>query len=142
MLPRCSMVCYLVIFLCCDVCVCLLCVCVCVCARACFLRREAVCTLIYVANRTSIPELMKVREQLTYKYGSEFAQKAMRNMDGCVNERVLSKLSVSPPNAFLINNYMKEIASMFKVDWEPVNPDGVMPGNQPVKILPEQNSPP
>ncbi|KAI9918936.1 hypothetical protein PsorP6_011517 [Peronosclerospora sorghi] len=32
-------------------------------------------------------------------------------MDGCVNERVIQKLSVQPPSAFLVVNY-------FKVNWE------------------------
>ncbi|TYZ63695.1 hypothetical protein PybrP1_011185 [[Pythium] brassicae (nom. inval.)] len=70
--------------------------------------REAVCTLIWAANRTEIPELIE-----------DFAAAAARNVDGCVNERVMQKLSVQPPSAFLVVNYMKEIAKQFKVEWEP-----------------------
>ncbi|TMW67060.1 hypothetical protein Poli38472_012176 [Pythium oligandrum] len=81
--------------------------------------REAVCTLIWAANRTEIPELTEVKKQLTKKYGQDFAAAAIRNVDGCVNERVMQKLSVQPPSAYLVVNYMKEIAKQFKVDWEP-----------------------
>ncbi|EEY60049.1 uncharacterized protein PITG_21146 [Phytophthora infestans T30-4] len=82
--------------------------------------REAVCTLIWAASRTEIPELAEVKKQLTKKYGQDFEAAAIRNVDGCVNERVIQKLSVQPPSAFLVVNYMKEIAKEFKVDWEPV----------------------
>ena len=71
--------------------------------------REAICTLIWAANRTEIPELLEVKKQLIKKYGQDFADAAMRNFDGCVNERVIQKLSVQPPSAMLVINYMKEI---------------------------------
>lgn len=80
---------------------------------------EAVCTLIWAANKTEVSELMEVKKQFTYKYGKEFLQKAMKNHDGCVNERILHKLSVQPPNAYLVLNYMSEIAKQFNVDWKP-----------------------
>ncbi|KAI9911280.1 hypothetical protein PsorP6_008821 [Peronosclerospora sorghi] len=81
--------------------------------------REAVCTFIWSASRTDIPELREVKKQLTKKYGQDFEAAAVLNMDGCVNERVIQKLSVQPPSAFLVVNYMKEIAKEFKVNWEP-----------------------
>lgn len=56
--------------------------------------REAVCTLIWAASRTEIPELVEVKKQLTKKYGQDFEAAAMRNVDACVNERVIQKLSV------------------------------------------------
>lgn len=90
---------------------------------------------------------MQVKKQLVKKYGQDFAAAASRNVDGCVNERVIQKLSVQvrfvhlpcmlfnfesfanfllhmfvnlqPPSAYLVVNYMKEIAKQFKVDWEP-----------------------
>lgn len=61
----------------------------------------------------------QVKKQLVKKYGQDFAAAAARNIDGCVNERVIQKLSVQPPSAFLVVNYMKEIAKQFKVEWEP-----------------------
>ncbi|CAH0484474.1 unnamed protein product [Peronospora farinosa] len=81
--------------------------------------REAVCTLIWSASRTEIPELLEVKKQLTKKYGRDFEAAAIRNVDKCVNERVIQKLSVHPPSAFLVISYMQEIAKEFKVDWEP-----------------------
>ncbi|KAI9913690.1 hypothetical protein PsorP6_006159 [Peronosclerospora sorghi] len=47
---------------------------------------------------------------------AERAAAAVRNMDGCVNERVFQKLSVQPPSGFLVVNYMKEISKEFKPD--------------------------
>ncbi|KAI9917673.1 hypothetical protein PsorP6_013310 [Peronosclerospora sorghi] len=63
--------------------------------------------------------LGEVKKQLKKKYGHDFEAAAVRNMDGCVNERVIQKLSVQPPSAFLVVNYVKEIAKEFKVNWEP-----------------------
>lgn len=91
---------------------------------------NAVSTLIYCARRVQIPELDKIRKQLVKKYGKEFTQRAERNVDACVNERIIHKLSVQPPNAFLVVNYLKEIAKQYGVDWEPEEPvssTGVMP---------------
>ncbi|TDH66330.1 hypothetical protein CCR75_006811 [Bremia lactucae] len=80
--------------------------------------REAVCTIIWAASRTEIPEFAEVKKQLTKKYGQDFKAAAIRNLDGCVNERVILKLSVQPPSAYLVVNYMKEIAKKYKVNWE------------------------
>ena len=89
--------------------------------------REAVCTLIWSASRTEIPELVEVKKQLIKKYGRDFEAAAIRNVDRCVNERVIQKLSVRPPSAFLVISYMKEIAKEFKVDWEPDEVQAVDP---------------
>ena len=51
------------------------------------------------------------------RYGKEFAARAMAMY--CVNERVLHKLSCEPPNAFLVMQYMKEIAKQYAVAWDP-----------------------
>lgn len=56
---------------------------------------------------------------MTKKYGQDFAAAADRNVDGCVNERVIHRLSVQPPNAYLVVNYMKEIAKQHNVNWTP-----------------------
>ncbi|EQC41385.1 hypothetical protein SDRG_01356 [Saprolegnia diclina VS20] len=113
--------------------------------RACpYDMREAVNTLIWAANRTEIPELNEVKSQLTKKYGQDFAAAALRNVDGCVNERVIHKLSVQPPNSFLVINYLKEIAKQHNVNWVPIEtpamdplapmmaPTGVTVGQAPV----------
>lgn len=89
--------------------------------------REAVCTLIWAAERTEIQELREVKSQLVKKYGSGFAKCAMANKDGCVNERVIHKLSVHPPNAVIIVRYMEEIAKQYELDWQPDVADVVDP---------------
>ncbi|KAI9895774.1 hypothetical protein PsorP6_019316 [Peronosclerospora sorghi] len=62
------------------------------------------CTFIWSASRTDIPEFREVKKQLTKKSGQVFEATAVLNMDGCVNERVIQKLSVQPPSAFLVVN--------------------------------------
>ena len=74
--------------------------------------RECVCTLIYCAHRTESPEIVEVARQLKLKYGKEFYELAEQNYGGCVNERVLHKLSVEPPNAFLTQSYLVAIAKV------------------------------
>ncbi|CEG40212.1 Spindle pole body protein [Plasmopara halstedii] len=97
--------------------------------------REAVCTLIWSASRTEIPELAEVKKQFIKKYGHDFEAAAIRNIGGCVNERVVQKLSVQPPSAYLVINYMKEIAKEFKVDWVPEEvPDPFAPIPPPTGV--------
>mmetsp|Transcript_5084 Transcript_5084/g.6414 ORF Transcript_5084/g.6414 Transcript_5084/m.6414 type:complete len:373 (+) Transcript_5084:167-1285(+) len=80
---------------------------------------EAVSTILYAADRTEVPELKIPKEQLIKKYGKEFFENAIHNKGGVVNERVLHRLSGQRPNAFLVLNYMKEVAKEQGVDWEP-----------------------
>jgi vacuolar protein sorting-associated protein IST1 len=87
---------------------------------------ETVCTLIWVANRLEIAELAVIQKQLTKKYGTEFRDRALVNENGCVNDRIVSKLLVTPPTAFLVQQYLLEIAKEFNVDWVPsvpISPD-------------------
>ncbi|KAA8571840.1 hypothetical protein EYC84_001804 [Monilinia fructicola] len=78
---------------------------------------EAVKSLIYAAPRTEIKELQQVRALLCEKYGKEFALQAMENGDEKVSEKVLKKLSVTPPAQELVNGYLEEIARTYGVDW-------------------------
>eukprot|EP00615_Pteridomonas_danica_P006493 CAMPEP_0114372628 /NCGR_PEP_ID=MMETSP0101-20121206/34306_1 /TAXON_ID=38822 ORGANISM="Pteridomonas danica, Strain PT" /NCGR_SAMPLE_ID=MMETSP0101 /ASSEMBLY_ACC=CAM_ASM_000211 /LENGTH=437 /DNA_ID=CAMNT_0001525559 /DNA_START=98 /DNA_END=1411 /DNA_ORIENTATION=- len=82
---------------------------------------EAVCTLIYCANRTECPELTEITKQLKLKYGKEFAERASENRGGCVNERVVHKLSVQPPTAYLIQQYLMKIAEEHEIPWVPTD---------------------
>ena len=88
--------------------------------------RESVCTIIYAAARTEIPELMQVRKMFSLKYGKEFAESALMNENQVVNDRIVHKLGINPPNSFLVLQYMKEIASTHDVEWEPAEdvPEG------------------
>lgn len=81
--------------------------------------REAVSTLIWSASRTNIPELLEVKKQLTKKYGSSFAKDALANADCCVNERVISRLSIHPPTAELVVRYLTQIALEHSLSWSP-----------------------
>jgi vacuolar protein sorting-associated protein IST1 len=78
---------------------------------------EAVKSLIYAAPRTEVKELQQVRALLCEKYGKDFALQAMENSDEKVSEKVLKKLSVTPPPPELVNGYLEEIARTYGVDW-------------------------
>ena len=58
--------------------------------------------LIYACPRVDIPELNEIRKQFRAKYGKEFEKAALENHGGILNERVVSKLSVHPPAAYLV----------------------------------------
>lgn len=78
---------------------------------------EAVKSLIYAAPRTDVKELQQVRALLCDKYGKEFAMVAVENSDKKVSEKVLKKLTVTPPPQELVNGYLEEIARTYGVDW-------------------------
>ncbi|EPE31385.1 hypothetical protein GLAREA_12688 [Glarea lozoyensis ATCC 20868] len=78
---------------------------------------EAVKSLIYAGPRTDVKELQQVRALLMEKYGKEFALAAMENSDEKVSEKVLKKLTVTPPAEELVNGYLEEIARTYGVDW-------------------------
>jgi hypothetical protein len=84
--------------------------------------KESCVTLVYAADRvTDIPELIDIKQQLMLKYKKELTswmlteEKTKEN----VNERVFEKLSVKPPNAFIVTQYMKHIAEENNVPWSP-----------------------
>ncbi|CCF33321.1 hypothetical protein CH063_05535 [Colletotrichum higginsianum] len=78
---------------------------------------EAVKSIIYAAPKTEIKELQVVRTLLAEKYGKEFVMSAMDNADGKVSEKVVKKLSVTPPREELVQGYLEEIAKAYNVDW-------------------------
>jgi hypothetical protein len=78
-----------------------------------------VSTLIWASHRVDIPELSLIRKQFVAKYGKHFEENAMRNYDGILNERVVSKLSVEPPPAYLVQSYLEKICEQYDVDWTP-----------------------
>lgn len=94
-------------------------------------------------RRVQIPELVQIRKQLVKKYGKEFAERAEKNVDAVVNERIIHKLSIQPPNAFLVVNYLKEIAKQYGVNWvpkEPVKPMTAMPAPTGFSVQPGKAS--
>lgn len=75
----------------------------------------ALCAIIHAAPRTELKELHVLREMLMAKFGREFAQDVMDNKDGCVPERVMSKLIVETPDAKLVDLYILEICKAYDV---------------------------
>lgn len=78
-----------------------------------------VSTLMWASHRVEIKELALIRKQFTAKYGKKFEENAMKNVDGCLNERVVAKLSIEPPAAFLVQTYLEKICQQHEVDWTP-----------------------
>lgn len=83
---------------------------------------SSVATLIYAAPRVDIPELLEIRKQFRAKYGKKFDEDAMRNVGGILNERVLTKLSVHPPAAYLVQTYLERSCEKYEVKWSPTRP--------------------
>lgn len=81
-----------------------------------------VSTLIWASHRVDIPELIQIRKQFKAKYGKAFEEAALSNQGGILNERVVHKLSVEPPAAYLVQTYMERICEQFDVDWKPKVP--------------------
>ena len=80
---------------------------------------SCVSTFIYASPRVDIPELQEVRRQFRAKYGKQFEEDALNNKGGVLNERVVTKLSVQPPAAYLVQTYLERICEKFEVDWSP-----------------------
>lgn len=80
--------------------------------------KEAVYSLIWAAHNVDIAELKEVSNQLTKKFGKEFATKATKNEHNEVNFRLSQKLTYRPPSAKLVMGYLEEIAKGYQVDWE------------------------
>lgn len=83
---------------------------------------SSISTLIWACDRVDISELTMVKKQFRAKYGKKFEENAMNNVGGILNERVVSKLSVQPPAAYLVQVYLERICEQFEVDWKPANP--------------------
>ena len=80
---------------------------------------SSVATLMYAAPRVDIPELQVIRKQFRAKYGKKFEEDAMNNVAGVLNERVVMKLSVEPPAAYLVQTYLERSCEKYEVDWSP-----------------------
>ena len=91
-----------------------------------------ICTLIWAADRVNVTELPLIREQFSAKYGKIFKKNAMQNNGGCLNKHVVSKLSVEPPAASMVQAYLERLCDEFRVDWTPavkLSPDPRMEPN-------------
>jgi Regulator of Vps4 activity in the MVB pathway len=80
---------------------------------------SSISTLIWACDRVDISELSLIKKQFRAKYGKTFEENALNNVGGILNERVVSKLSVQPPAAYLVQVYLERICEQFEVDWKP-----------------------
>jgi hypothetical protein len=83
---------------------------------------SSISTLIWACDRVDIPELAQIRKQFRAKYGKTFEENALNNVGGILNERVVSKLSVQPPAAYLVQVYLERICEQYEVSWKPKVP--------------------
>jgi Regulator of Vps4 activity in the MVB pathway len=83
---------------------------------------SSISTLIWACDRVDIPELAQIKKQFRAKYGKTFEENALNNVGGILNERVVSKLSVQPPAAYLVQVYLERICEQFEVSWKPKVP--------------------
>ena len=75
--------------------------------------KNTIATLIWASNRVDIKELGKIRNQFRNKFGNRFDADAFENKNNMCNERIVAKLSVQPPTAFLVQTYLEKIADQF-----------------------------
>ncbi|XP_062575238.1 IST1 homolog [Saccostrea cucullata] len=82
---------------------------------------EAIASIIWATPRlqADVQEFKIVTDQLTAKYGKEFAQACRTNELNNVNEKVMHKLGVQAPPKILVERYMIEIAKTYNVPFEP-----------------------
>lgn len=82
---------------------------------------EAIASLIWACPRlqADVMELKAISDQLSTKYGKEFAQACRTNELNNVSEKVMHKLTVQAPPKILIERYMMEIAKTYNVPFEP-----------------------
>lgn len=84
---------------------------------------EAVKSIIYTATRTEIKELHQVREALIHKFSKEFVKDAVDNESGIVPEKVLKRLSSTPPSQELVSLYLTEIAKAYNAPFSELPDD-------------------
>ncbi len=82
---------------------------------------ECVSSLIWVAPRleAEVGELKVIADELSKKYGKEFAQMCRSNRALKVNERLMIKMSEQAPDALLVEKYLVEIAKSHNVPFKP-----------------------
>lgn len=92
---------------------------------------EPIASIIWATPRlvAEAQELKVVTEQLTAKYGKEFALQCQSNNLENVNEKLMHKLSVRAPPRLLVDKYLEEIARTYNV---PYTPD---PGPPDMEVL-------
>ncbi|KAJ1894469.1 Vacuolar protein sorting-associated protein ist1 [Kickxella alabastrina] len=80
---------------------------------------EAVWSIVYASTRADVRELVILREMLISKFGAEAVKSAIDNAEGQVDPKLMRKLSPQAPPTELVKMYLKEIASVYRVNWRP-----------------------
>ncbi|KAJ1678482.1 Vacuolar protein sorting-associated protein ist1 [Spiromyces aspiralis] len=79
--------------------------------------RTIVVSVIYSSTRAGVKELDTVRDLLAIKYGREFITDALEDRSGEVDQKLKSKLDISPPDESFVTSYLTEIARGYRVNW-------------------------
>ena len=82
---------------------------------------EPIASIIWATPRlqSEVGELKVITDQLTLKYGKEFAIGCRNNALDNVNEKLMHKLGVQAPPPLLVEKYLEEIAKTYNVPFEP-----------------------
>lgn len=80
-----------------------------------------VCTLIWIAPRLQqeIAEFKVIADQLSSKFGKDFAKQAINNTNGAVDPKVKNKITLKQPAPSLVEHYLIEIANAHNIPFEP-----------------------
>jgi len=79
---------------------------------------SCISTVIYAADRVEINDLIEVRMQFQAKYGIQFVTYALNNINGVLEERIVSKLMLRPPTPYLVDGCLQSICEECNVNWE------------------------
>ncbi|KAJ7571320.1 hypothetical protein O6H91_01G159300 [Diphasiastrum complanatum] len=84
--------------------------------------QEAVSSLLFAGPRCAkLPELLKVREVFSAKYGKDFVTAAIEpNKNSAVSKQIIEKLSFSTPMMATKVKLMQDIALEYGIKWNPV----------------------
>ncbi|KAK7865778.1 hypothetical protein R5R35_002102 [Gryllus longicercus] len=82
---------------------------------------EAISSLLWVAPRltSDVAELKVIADQLTIKYGRQYAEACREEAVGTISEKLKHKLSVQSPPKLLVEKYLIEIAKNYNIEYEP-----------------------
>ncbi|XP_046980934.1 IST1 homolog [Schistocerca americana] len=82
---------------------------------------EAISSLLWVAPRmqTDISELKVISEQLSAKYGRQYADACREEAVSTISEKLKHKMSVQSPPKLLVEKYLIEIAKNYDIEYQP-----------------------
>lgn len=82
---------------------------------------EAISSIIWAGPRlvSDVPELKCICEQLTLKYGKEYAESCRDESKSTVSEKLKHRLGVQAPSKLLTEKYLIEISKNFDVEYKP-----------------------